>query len=150
MAAGVTPAPLVVDPLRASTGLSDLPAAGPYDGSSVLPPASPHEVVLGPPLGVAGELMPDVAEEMEGWSPPTSDDPWGPCYFYRGSGTAEPSSWIVGSGDRLGIFSLTSGDDSGWPEGKCYRIPLGIGIHWLSGPRQVDLPARVYDFKIGF
>jgi hypothetical protein len=64
-------------------------------------------------------------------------------YNLRSSST----SWLLGGGNQLGMFSLESlptlqpGEQTG--------IVTGIGLHWLSGPVQTDLPPRLFDFQIG-
>jgi hypothetical protein len=72
--------------------------------------------------------------------------PFGPC-FYRGSGRLAASQWLIGSGDRLGIFTQPILEDTeaslGW-----FNYKFGAVIHFISGPVVTDLPPRVYDLSI--
>lgn len=59
----------------------------------------------------------------------------------------DSTTWLVGGGDNFGMFSLESlpslGQDQTW------GVVSGIGIHWLNGPVQTDMPPRLFDFQIG-
>ena len=55
-------------------------------------------------------------------------------------------TWLVG--DDFGLFSLES-----FPTlevGQKSDVVLGFGLHFLDGPRQTDLPPRLYDFRLAF
>ncbi|MCU0713710.1 MAG: hypothetical protein MUC43_16750 [Pirellula sp.] len=55
---------------------------------------------------------------------------------------------IPEKGDRFGITSLesTAYSTSGYGNG----FNLGYAFHFLSGPQQIDLPARLYQFSMGY
>lgn len=59
----------------------------------------------------------------------------------------DSTTWLVGGGDNFGMFSLESlpslGQDQTW------GVVSGIGIHWLNGPVQTDMPPRLFDFQLG-
>jgi len=78
---------------------------------------------------------------------PVAVDPFGD-YFYRPVGNAPPG-WLIGNGDRLGIFSLTFFNGSQHKLGPL-NYEFGAAVHFISGPVQTDLPPRVYDFSVGF
>jgi hypothetical protein len=64
-------------------------------------------------------------------------------YNLRSSNT----SWLLGGGNQFGMFSLESLPTL--KPGAQTGIVTGIGLHWLSGPVQTDLPPRLFDFQIG-
>ncbi len=68
-------------------------------------------------------------------------------FFYRGAGRQVPMTWLIGKGDRMGIFTLPLLSDSdssfGW-----LGYDFGGVIHFFSGPRQTDLPPRLYDLTV--
>lgn len=72
--------------------------------------------------------------------------------FYR----SEESifSWLPATGDNLGWLSIESGPYLATPAEESNEARQGltsaINIHWLNGPNDIDLPARVYDFVLGF
>ena len=55
---------------------------------------------------------------------------------------------IPEKGDRFGITSLesTAYSESGYSSG----MNLGYAFHFLSGPQQIDLPSRLYQFAMGY
>jgi hypothetical protein len=55
---------------------------------------------------------------------------------------------IPEKGDRFGITSLesTAYSTSGYGTG----LNLGYAFHFLSGPQQIDLPSRLYQFAMGY
>ncbi|MCU0718113.1 MAG: hypothetical protein MUC83_00300 [Pirellula sp.] len=57
-------------------------------------------------------------------------------------------SIIPEKGDRFGITSLesTAYGNSGYGSG----MNLGYAFHFLSGPQQIDLPSRLYQFAMGY
>lgn len=56
--------------------------------------------------------------------------------------------WILGSDDQFGMFSLKW--DHYQPPGVKHGIDVGLQFHFLNGPVQTDMPARVYDFSIAY
>lgn len=57
-------------------------------------------------------------------------------------------SWIPGSGDDFGWFSLLGSTYQ--PRGKTSDIGGTINIHWLGGPTTASLNPRLYDFALGY
>jgi hypothetical protein len=57
-------------------------------------------------------------------------------------------TYMPGNGDQFGWVSL----HSGLYNHKGYRSGLitGMNVHFLSGPNSVALPARLYDFSLGY
>jgi len=55
---------------------------------------------------------------------------------------------IPEKGDRFGMTSLesTAYSTSGYGSG----MNLGYAFHFLSGPQQIDLPSRLYEFAMGY
>ncbi len=56
--------------------------------------------------------------------------------------------WIPGGGDQFGMFSIVW--DHFQKAGIHNGLSTGVGIHFLAGPRQTDMPPRVYDFSLGY
>jgi hypothetical protein len=56
--------------------------------------------------------------------------------------------WIPGGGDQFGMFSIVW--DHYQKAGVNNGLGAGLGIHFLSGPDQTDMPARVYDFSLAY
>jgi hypothetical protein len=56
--------------------------------------------------------------------------------------------WIPGGGDHFGMFSIA------WDHYRKSGIGEGIGVgmdfNFLAGPRQTDMPPRVFDFSIAY
>jgi hypothetical protein len=78
---------------------------------------------------------------------PVVVDPFGD-YFYHPIGNVPPG-WLIGNGDRLGIFSLTFFNGAQHNLGPV-NYEFGAAVHFISGPVQTDLPPRLYDFSVGF
>jgi hypothetical protein len=57
-------------------------------------------------------------------------------------------SWIPGSGDDFGWFSLVGSTYQ--PRGKTSGFSGTINIHWLGGPTTAPLSPRLYDFAMGY
>jgi hypothetical protein len=105
------------------------------------------------PADVTGNAVAATVEDLQGTealgTAPLVMEPCVTCvaapfgYNLRSSNT----SWLLGGGNQFGMFSLESlptlkpGEQTG--------LVAGIGIHWLSGPVQTDLPPRLFDFQIG-
>jgi hypothetical protein len=58
------------------------------------------------------------------------------------------TEWIVGDGDQFGMLSFDWNhyQHVGYESG----LGIGVGLHFLSGPEQTDLPPRMYDFSIAY
>lgn len=56
--------------------------------------------------------------------------------------------WIPGGGDQFGMFSIVS--DHYQKAGITHGLNAGLGFHFLAGPRQTDMPPRVYDFSLAY
>lgn len=116
---------------------SDLPAAPlmPDD----IRPATPQDLLGTESLGVEPLTVHPLPADCDCIC---VDSPFG--YNLRSSST----SWLLGGGNQFGIFTLESlptlkpGEQTG--------VVTGIGLHWLSGPVQTDLPPRLFDFQIGW
>jgi hypothetical protein len=75
--------------------------------------------------------------------------PFGRPYTYEGSGAPEQSNWIVGAGDRMGMFTLAMVQRGWWRIGQ-NRFQFNPAVRFVSGPKQTDLPPQLYDLDIGF
>jgi hypothetical protein len=60
----------------------------------------------------------------------------------------DDTTWLFGSGDDLGIFSLESFPTLDLTDSS--SLVTGIGVHFLNGPIRTDLPPRLYDFQIAY
>ena len=94
-----------------------------------------------------GEItIPDSPDGIEGSDEASSTsslrDFWG--YRYE-AGSLE---WIPGGGDHFGMFSIVGNHYV--KAGLNNNVGVGLGIHFLAGPKQTDMPPRVYDFSIGY
>ena len=112
---------------------------------------SPDGVPLespGPMQGVNWDDATAVDLDSKGGESPVECSPFGE-FFYRGAGYLPQDGWLVGNGDRLGMYDFVIFDDTeaslGWLN---YRF--GAAVHFISGPVQTDLPPRVYDITFGF
>lgn len=59
-------------------------------------------------------------------------------------------TWLPGSGDDLGIFSLSLSETFQFPRSEGFTVTPRFGVHYLDGPVRTDLPARVYDTSVAF
>lgn len=57
-------------------------------------------------------------------------------------------SYMPGDGDQFGWFSLESGTSI--PRKQSSGLDANFNLHLLSGPEQVALPPRLYDFELGY
>jgi len=86
------------------------------------------------------QIAPDPAD-------PWSSDPFG-RYSYYGSGFSPgASSWMPGSGDRMGILTFAFDGIDPPEEGKT-TWGLAADWHLVSGPRQTDMPPQLWDFMV--
>ena len=117
----------------------------------VLPAPYPDTPRDGPDL--TPELVePMTPEQMVELAYPLTDlsyEPFGRPYNYIGSGAPDQSGWIVGNGDRMGIFTLSTNYPDWWCIGR-NRFQFNPAVHFVSGPIRTDMPARLYDLDIGF
>ncbi len=60
------------------------------------------------------------------------------------------TTWLPGTGDELGIFSLSLSETLETPRFEGFTITPRFGVHYLDGPLRTDLPARVYDTSVAF
>lgn len=59
-------------------------------------------------------------------------------------------TWLPGTGDELGIFSINLSETIEVPRFEGFSVTPYFGVHYLDGPIQTDLPARVYDTSVAF
>jgi hypothetical protein len=129
------------------------PLAGPEDLS--LPAPTTQVDLVAPPAGLpkvsSGDAVSVEVVATDSEEPPKDSNPFGE-WFYRGAGHHSEFSWIVGSGRRMGIYTLPVTDDRIHILGrrKRLRFNFGFAAHFISGPVATDLPPRVYDIAIAF
>lgn len=108
------------------------------------PPQTPPRQDPGPAVGETlstGEpfTLDELADELR--VPSLSD-----FVGYRYSTSS--LNWIPGGGDQFGMFSIA------WDhyQGAGFKDGIGVGMdfNFLAGPKQTDMPPRVYDFSIGY
>ncbi len=58
------------------------------------------------------------------------------------------TTWIPGSGDDFGMFSLESYPTLSLKNET--ELVSGMGFHFLNGPVSTDMPARLFDFQIAY
>lgn len=58
------------------------------------------------------------------------------------------TTWVMGDGDRLGMFSIESFPVKKLGHGASLQGELSL--HFLNGPVRTDLPPRLFDFVLGF
>lgn len=68
-------------------------------------------------------------------------------YWYRGAGHRGLNGWLIGKGDSMGIFTLGSNSTYDFTK-QSHDVAVDFAIHWIMGPRQTDMPARMYDFLV--
>jgi len=133
--------PVVAQDLRYSDG-----------GSAVQPVVVDSNATIDPSMSIAPDVSP-VDEGVVETTVPDEEtallDPIFSDYRYLGSGKRERNSWIVGTGDRLGIFSLTF-ESEDEPAPDKLHIKPSAAIHFISGPNQTDMPPQLYDIDLSF
>ncbi len=121
-----------------------VPAASPSDSESV------DEI----PLGESGIVDRILVDSMLNAAEAVADaceaqcSPYRPYdeFFYSGSGRWARTDWIIGSGNRMGVFSWpVTFEFPGKPDALTFRP--GGAIHFISGPKQTDLPPQVYELS---
>jgi hypothetical protein len=155
---GYAPIPVWTDPSVVQNSL--IPSSEPVP--QVGPVLAPATAIFGEPLrepdsasesvvqGLPGRRMlhnnaEPAAEELD----PTQFE--FPFYSYEGAGHDQGSRWLFGNGNGLGIFSLDMDSINSATNGDPYfSVKPDFAIHWVSGPRSTDLPARLYDLLLRF
>ena len=97
-------------------------------------------------------IPPQLLESDESWS--ESEDECLECETFvplisHKRATANVT-WLPGTGDDLGIFSLSLSEALELPRYEGFTITPRFGVHYLDGPVRTDLPARVYDTSVAF
>ncbi|HND54778.1 MAG TPA: hypothetical protein PLV92_20340 [Pirellulaceae bacterium] len=149
-----TPSPLFQPPLRFESasragdfGASDLERLPIHSSRDSLQPLAPSQPI-GEPLH-----EPELDKFSDRFTDPYAED-WDPATIlnqlgYRGAGHARGSQWLIGNGDRMGLFTLSLADSDRPTANQLKLIPnFDIAIHWFMGPKQTDVPARAYDFLL--
>jgi hypothetical protein len=108
----------------------------------------PHSVAEISDIDESGELV--ILESPEGEDAdeetPSAYEVLDHAFVYRGSGHPQASSWIIGTGDRLGIFRLRLVDSAVVECGQT-EFRGNFAIHFVSGPDQTDLPPVIYELS---
>ena len=143
------PSPLVglLACLAASSGLAQTPEGGFHEFQPVFPVVVAQTTEAEPPLSLSGDATAtDLPLEVEPSAEPSKPDPLDAFLGYRYE--AGSLDWILGDGDRFGMFSI-KGDHYVSP-GVNSGIGVGLQFHFLSGPARTDMPPRVFDFSIAY
>ncbi len=111
-------------------------------GGQVPPETVIEEVCIADDLGESclEEVEQDVEDDKD------ADIMFGDWLGYNA--TESDMTWLTGSGDNLGIFSLES-----YPTletGQDAALMIGTGFHFLNGPIATDLPPRLFDFQLAY
>lgn len=97
-------------------------------------------------------IPPQLLDEDQDWTEPGGDGldvkTFVPLIAHK-SATAS-TTWLPGSGDDLGIFSLALSETAEFPRFEGFSVTPRFGVHYLDGPVRTDLPARVYDTSVAF
>jgi hypothetical protein len=121
-------------PQTAAPPQSQPQAAAPKDSSPSNPPAPGVAESSGEPITLEG---PSAAPAVTGLADFVG-------YRYA----AEGLEWIPGGGNQFGMFSIDW--DHYQKAGVASGVGAGMEFHFLSGPDQTDMPARVYDFSLAY
>jgi hypothetical protein len=138
------PAPIVYSPLEMAT-FNDRPLEGNvFPDQRLAIELDPRTVIETDQL-----LEESIVESLDDEVIATEElcCPSGPIfekYYYWGAGDPEPSNWTIGTGDSLGFFSFGTASEEPRTEGTL-SSEIGLNWHLVSGPRQTDLPPRIYD-----
>lgn len=125
---------------------------------SVYPLPQPPEVWTPqePPVpGTDDSELPSAEEMLRKSVPlgghPNSAPPVGASteYFYQGLGWQESSDWLMGSGNRFGMFTLSDTTTRVRTVPDDY-LSFHWAIHWLNGPTTTDMPPRLYDLALSW
>ncbi len=97
-------------------------------------------------------IPPQLLDDEQSWEEPGEEGADGETFvplIAHKSATAA-ISWLPGSGDELGIFSLSFSETAEFPRFEGFTTTPRFGVHYLDGPVTTDLPARVYDTSVAF
>ena len=123
------------------------PADGAREGAALVPVAGVPAVGSGETEYFSSDAMTtDVPMEVEPVVENSRPDPVEGFLGYRYE--LSSTEWIVGNGEQFGAFSLNW--DHYKPAGVQHGVGVGLQFHFLSGPIQTDMPARVYDFSLAY
>lgn len=62
--------------------------------------------------------------------------------------TSGDSTWVTGSGNSLGIYSLEAYPSLDLDDER--SLAIGTGIHFVNGPIVTDLPPRLFDIQMAY
>ncbi|MCA9021516.1 MAG: hypothetical protein KDA74_15310 [Planctomycetaceae bacterium] len=97
-------------------------------------------------------IPPQLLEDDQGWADPDDDcvdcDAFVPFISHK-QGDAGVT-WLPGTDNDLGIFSINLSETIDFPRWEGFSVTPYFGVHYLDGPVQTDLPARVYDTSVAF
>lgn len=97
-------------------------------------------------------IPPQLLDDDQSWADPGDDcvdcDAIVPLISHK-QGDAGVT-WLPGTGNELGIFSINLSETIEVPRIEGFSITPYFGVHYLDGPIQTDLPARVYDTSVAF
>lgn len=130
-------------PVSWETDCDDAPVDGPDETTPLVLPGEPlraEQLVGENLLEESGELIQIAPDPPDPWC----GDPFG-RYAYHGSGDSGRSYWMPGSGDRMGMLGLVC-DSFDQPEEGKTAFDLTITCHLVGGPKQTDMPPRLWDF----
>jgi hypothetical protein len=109
-------------------------AAAPKDSGSANPPAPGAAETSDQPITLEG--------------PPAAPAVAGLADFLGYRYATGALEWIPGGGNQFGMFSIDW--DHYQKAGIASGLDAGMEFHFLSGPDNTDMPARVYDFSLGY
>jgi hypothetical protein len=108
------------------------------------PGADDYEIPLDGPIV---SLDPDEAPASRRKPGPHLASPY-ETGLYGYNPTSGRIAWLPGDDDQLGIVSLENFASLG--AGCSSGVVAGLGVHFLDGPVRTEMPARLYDFTIGY
>lgn len=101
---------------------------------------------IGPLIDLSKPGLVEESPETTPLDEPPKPDPLAGFLGYRYESSS--TDWILGSDDQFGMFSLKS--DPYQKPGVTQGFDVGLQFHFLNGPVRTDMPARVYDFSVGY
>lgn len=97
-------------------------------------------------------IPPQLLDEAEDWAEPEEEcldcETFVPLIAHKSASAS--TTWLPGSGDDLGIFTLALSETAEFPRWEGFTVTPYFGVHYLDGPVRTDLPARVYDTSVAF
>ncbi|WP_417378870.1 DUF6268 family outer membrane beta-barrel protein [Gimesia sp.] len=97
-------------------------------------------------------IPPQLLKDNQSWADPDDDcvdcDAIVPLISHKQADAGV--TWLPGTGDELGIFSINLSETIELPRFEGFSVKPYFGVHYLDGPIQTDLPARVYDTSVAF